>query len=107
MEVLHRVESGFYRLAKVIEEAGEGESKKVLIEYVWERFTAFTDPQIYLLWSCLGTSHVLQQAHRHYYCDLGQNHSDNKCKIVKGKVIGGGWVLEEKIVPCIVVPGIE
>ena len=58
MEVLHRAESGFYRLAKVIEEAGEGESKKVLIEYVWERFTAFTDPQIYLLWSCLGTSHV-------------------------------------------------
>jgi hypothetical protein len=37
MEVLHRVESGFYRLAKVIEEAGEGEtreSKKVLIEYL-------------------------------------------------------------------------
>jgi hypothetical protein len=31
-----------------------------------------------------------QQAHRHYYCDLGQNYSDNKCKIVKGKVIGGG-----------------
>ena len=28
MEVLHRVESGFYSLAKVIEEAGEGESKK-------------------------------------------------------------------------------
>ena len=48
-----------------------------------------------------------QQAHRHYYCDLGQNYSENKCKIVKGKVIGGGWVLEEKIVPCIVVPGIE
>ena len=34
MEVLHRAESGFYRLAKVIEEAGEGESKKVLIEYL-------------------------------------------------------------------------
>ena len=32
MEVLHRAESGFYRLAKVIEEASEGESKKVLIE---------------------------------------------------------------------------
>ena len=24
MEVLHRVESGFYRLAKVVEEKGEG-----------------------------------------------------------------------------------
>ena len=34
MEVLHRAESGFYRLAKVIEEAGERESKKVLIEYL-------------------------------------------------------------------------
>ena len=34
MEVLHRAEPGFYRLAKVIEEAGEGESKKVLIEYL-------------------------------------------------------------------------
>ena len=34
MEVLHRAESGFYRLAKVIEEAGEGESKKVRIEYL-------------------------------------------------------------------------
>jgi hypothetical protein len=31
MQVLHRVESEFYRLAKVVEEAGEGESKKVLI----------------------------------------------------------------------------
>ena len=34
MEVLHRVESRFYRLAKVIEEKGEGESKDVLIEYL-------------------------------------------------------------------------
>ena len=34
MEVLHRAEAGFYRLAKVIEEAGERESKKVLIEYL-------------------------------------------------------------------------
>ena len=34
MEVLHRAESGFYRVAKVIEEAGEGESKKELIEYI-------------------------------------------------------------------------
>ena len=33
--MLHRVESGFYRLAKVIEEKGEGESKEVLkIEYL-------------------------------------------------------------------------
>ena len=32
MEVLHRAESGFYRLAKVVEEAGEGESKKVLVQ---------------------------------------------------------------------------
>ena len=32
--MLHRAESGFYRVAKVIEEAGEGESKKVLIEYI-------------------------------------------------------------------------
>ena len=30
----HRAESRFYRVAKVIEEAGEGESKKVLIEYI-------------------------------------------------------------------------
>ena len=28
MEVLHSAEPGFYRLAKVTEEAGEGESKK-------------------------------------------------------------------------------
>jgi hypothetical protein len=34
MEVLHRAESGFYILAKVIEEAGKGESKKVRIEYL-------------------------------------------------------------------------
>jgi hypothetical protein len=34
MEVLHRAESGFYRLAKAIEEEGDGESKKVLIEYL-------------------------------------------------------------------------
>ena len=34
MEVLHRAKSGFDRVAKVIEEAGEGESKKVLIEYL-------------------------------------------------------------------------
>ena len=109
MEVLHRAESGFYRLAKVIEEAGEGESKKVLIEYVWERFIAFTDPQMTDILVVVLPRYIAcnQQAHRHYYCDLGQNHSDNKCKIVKGKVIGGGWVLEEKIVPCIVVPGIE
>ena len=32
MEVLHRAKSGSYRLAKVIEEACEGENKKVLIE---------------------------------------------------------------------------
>ena len=32
MEVLHSAEPGFYRLAKVIEEACEGENKKVLIE---------------------------------------------------------------------------
>ena len=34
MEVLHRAESGFYRLAKVIDEKVEAESKKVLLEYI-------------------------------------------------------------------------
>ena len=49
MEVLHRAESGFYRLAKVIDEKVEAESKKVLLEYIKCKKRAWVE-ELSLVW---------------------------------------------------------